>query len=901
MIYSCCNNDRRTDVEVSAAFNGIDFLEVSDSPGGQIQDMETVLLVHFLKPIVPGSLEAANVVISGGERITGITVLSVIVEYPDSPLSPPDSPMASTGADYPSKVLIVTVSAAGDFSPYTLKLVTGSGDDTPPAGYDRILSSIDFSFKVLCPSDFDCEQSCSCADEPQSPPPINYLAKDYTSFRQLMLDRMAFLAPDWTERHAADEGIALIELLAYAADYMSYRQDAIATEAYLGTARRRISVRRHVRLVDYFLHDGCNSRVWVRVLVRPGVNGVVLKKGDSSDSNSFSRFLTRVKGIPSKSILKLNSPDYQVALDSGAQVFEPMTDTLLYYDHNEIHFYTWGDGNCCLPGGSTCASLLGYYPGLTCGTILILQEVRGPMTGQPEDADPAHCQAVSLTSVTYISDPLYAADYPATYPLYPGNNPLGVPVTQITWAAADALTFPLCISSQQGNEPFENVSVVFGNIVLADNGQSIVDSTTSSLSPSLVPSANPALTPVTVTCGHFAINGFSDEPVIESAPPRYNPMVMQAPLTHAAPLGVATVVSFCTTKTPGVFAKVLPARAAMEWQVPNALPVISLFVPPAPGQDIAIEWTPLRDLLKSGASDRVFVVETESDGRAYLRFGDSVMGERPAPGTRFAAAYRIGNGTSGNIGSGTLAYLATADASVIAAVQDSGAIINPMPATGGTEPETMEHARENAPSAFRTQQRAVIAGDYETLAKVTDNSIQRAACTYRWTGSWRTAFVSVDRLNGAAVDAVFETSLQTGLEPFRMAGQDLAVNGPDYVSLYVEMTICVDADYFVSNVEKALMSVLSDKTLPDGAKGVFHPDNFTFGQTLYLSPLYAAAQAVAGVKSVLITQFRRQSDPLPALPLNGEMVLGMLEIARLENDPNYPEHGVLKLYMQGGK
>ena len=69
--------------------------------------------------------------------------------------------------------------------------------------------------------------------------------------------------PDWTERHVPDLGITLVELLAYVGDYLSYYQDAVATEAYLDTARRRISVRRHVRLVDYRMHDGCNARAWV--------------------------------------------------------------------------------------------------------------------------------------------------------------------------------------------------------------------------------------------------------------------------------------------------------------------------------------------------------------------------------------------------------------------------------------------------------------------------------------------------------------------------------------------------------------------------------------------------------------------------------------------------------------
>ena len=94
---------------------------------------------------------------------------------------------------------------------------------------------------------------------------INYLAKDYASFRQLILDRLALIMPEWQETHVPDLGITLVELLAYVGDYLSYYQDAVATEAYLDTARQRISVRRHVRLVDYAMHEGCNARTWVAV------------------------------------------------------------------------------------------------------------------------------------------------------------------------------------------------------------------------------------------------------------------------------------------------------------------------------------------------------------------------------------------------------------------------------------------------------------------------------------------------------------------------------------------------------------------------------------------------------------------------------------------------------------
>jgi len=63
------------------------------------------------------------------------------------------------------------------------------------------LSRIDFSFKVDCPSEFDCKQDLICPPENFEEPEINYLAKDYSSFRRLMLDRLSVIMPDWKEKN----------------------------------------------------------------------------------------------------------------------------------------------------------------------------------------------------------------------------------------------------------------------------------------------------------------------------------------------------------------------------------------------------------------------------------------------------------------------------------------------------------------------------------------------------------------------------------------------------------------------------------------------------------------------------------------------------------------------------
>ncbi|HEX6649345.1 MAG TPA: hypothetical protein VF075_07390, partial [Pyrinomonadaceae bacterium] len=221
MIYFCCDDERRRNaVKNHPTLNGIDFLEVRDELSDPLEQRQRTLLVHFLKNLTPGALDVTNILIEGGDRIRNIKVTKVrIGAHTSPPLSPPAN----------ANILIVEVSARGDFSTYTLRLVKDPNTTNPPNGFDPILSSVEFSFKVACPTDFDCKTERVCPPEATEQPEINYLAKDYASFRQLMLDRMALLAPQWRERNPADLGIVLVEMLSYVGDYLSYQQDAVAT------------------------------------------------------------------------------------------------------------------------------------------------------------------------------------------------------------------------------------------------------------------------------------------------------------------------------------------------------------------------------------------------------------------------------------------------------------------------------------------------------------------------------------------------------------------------------------------------------------------------------------------------------------------------------------------------
>jgi Baseplate J-like protein len=874
MIYSCCSDHRREAVLNHSTLNGIDFLEVRGEQQPGDDQRQRVLEVHFIKSLGSNVPQKEDISIKGGERIRNVAVIDAVV-----------------GMGSQSNILIVLVDKAGDFSTYTLQVQQAPSHLL----FDPLLSSIDFSFKVECSNDFDCQVTSICSPEQLIEPEINYLAKDYASFRQLMLDRIAVLVPQWSERNPADLGIVLVELLAYVGDYLSYQQDAIATEAYLGTARRRISVRRHARLVDYYMHDGCNARTWIYIQVDMDI--VKQHKDDPSPLPSGTQLLTTIPG--QSPLIAPDSFEYNQALNVQPEIFETLQDIDgLFQGHNELHFYTWGADECCLPQGATVAILYGNLAStLQKGDVLIFEEVLGPNTGQPEDADPSHRHAVRLSGVIAMQDPLGGqfADVPNDSP---------VDITQIEWSTEDALPFPLCISSRQdaanGGPLIANVSVARGNIVLADHGRTIKPDETLGpvLSPTLykVPALNGDLCR-TVTassvdhCGGSVANGRCAPSTPIPIIPRFRPDLREGPLTQAATITITDPNTGMTQRLP--FDPGASASAALNRDMQDVIPAITL-------NDQV--WQPRRDLLGSDPSATDFVAEVEADGTTYLRFGDGQHGLRPAPGTLFTAHYRIGNGTRGNVGIDTIT-------SIVCNLPNITAVRNPLPARGGVDPESIEDVRQKAPDAFRTQERAVTPDDYAEVAR-RHPEVLRAAATFHWTGSWHTVFLAIDRLGGAQVDEDFKKTMRQFMELYRMAGYDLEIDGPIYVSLEIDMTVSVKPDYFRSNIKATLLQIFSNSILPDGRRGVFHPDNFTFGQTIYLSPIYSAAQAVAGVDFVQVTTFQRQnlSGPQGAaattcsdILAQGKLKLGRLEIARLDNDPNFPEHGVFRLTMEGGK
>jgi hypothetical protein len=818
---------RRREAVLASALNGIDYVEILDADAPTPADRQRFLRVTFLKSPPPAGLAPANFAISGGERITGITV---------------DGVTANGG------VLLLHLSAYGDFSIYQLTIQAASGSGFDPATVDPLFASAAFSFKADSPSDFDCQAAPVVVTPWPRPPQLDYLSKDYASFRQMMLDRIAALAPQWQERNTADLGVTLVELVAHVGDLLSYRQDAIATEAYLGTARRRTSIRRHARLVDYVIQDGVNARTFLQAQVSADL---ILPQGTQA--------LTSLPGVAPR--LAPGSADLVRAMGLSPQVFETLSDAQMRRAHNAIPFHTWGEESFRIPQGATRATLKGQFPNLQAGDWLMFEEVLGPRTGEPNDADPARRCAVRLISVTADSDPVGGA-----FETPPTTTALAV--TEIEWARADALPFPFQVAAEvlSGGvaRRFDTISVARGNLVLADHGATVASETVG-------PVPQPWLfRPPTVSDGFIV----GDATPI---PPRFRPRLASGPLAFGAPYDPADPPS--------------SAKAALATSPADAHPLISLSG--AIGGQPSKPWMARRDLLQSDPDAADFVVETETDGSAWLRFGDDTYGQRPPPGTLFSARYRIGDPLSGNVAADAITHVVSPDGGVTS-------LRNPLPASGGVAPESLEHVRQAAPFAFRTQQRAVTPADYQAAAEG-HPEVRRAAATFRWTGSWQTIFLTIDRVGGLPVDADFAASVRSFLEPFRLAGHDLQVDGPCLIGLDIALLVTVDGDHFRGDVERALLAVFGAGLSPDGRPQVFNPDSFTFGQSVYLSVIYAAAQAVDGVAAVDVTTFQRRDRPGGDGLTLGRLDFDRLEIPRLDNNPDFPERGTLKFTMGGGK
>jgi hypothetical protein len=759
-------------------------------PGAQglarvaVDDRNATLVVTFLRPIaLPAQaylLDPRSYTLTGGQR-----------RFPRVLTA---TPLTATPPDPTRPQVRLTLDILGDFSVYTL---TVSGPDIDP-----FFASGRLRFRLACGDPFDCrERPAAAAPAPGLPVVIDYLAKDYASFRQALLDFVPTRLPAWTERSEADLGMMLLELLAATGDTLSYVQDRIANEAFLETATQRRSVAGHLALLGYEMDDGASAWTWLQFQVN------------------------ELHTVPAAGFQVGNAPTRP---GEPVIVFETLAAATLDPRHNTIALYAWGHADCCLPRQATSAVLAGRYDGLKAGDHLLLADDQG------------HRDVVRL-----IADAEVVAVPAGAPPPAPGEDRL----TVVRWSVATPLQHDYCLGAAP-DQPARARTLARANLVPSTHGETIRETLRAA---------------------------------VTTAPPGPSPRRQRlrlgvAPLARLDAETLRAVVPLPTGPEPTTPFTERAAGGASTLQLD------------VDGQ----RWQERQSLLGSRPDDPVFRVELDDEGAATVVFGDDVFGQRLPDTAEVTALYRVGGGTLGNVAADTLTR----------AVEDPlpwlVSVTNPLAAVGGRDPESREHARRTGPATFQTPLVAVTAADYQAAAQAFvdprgEGRIQRATAAFRWTGSWLTVQLAVDPLGGERLSPALGRGLRDHLEAARLTGYDLAVAGAVYVPIDLALEFCAAPGARASDVQLALQQALG---------AFFHPDNFSFGDALHVSRFLAAVMAVPGVESARVTRLARLHAALPERDTatnlrQGFLAIGAREIVRLDNDRNFPEHGLLAIQPRG--
>lgn len=823
--------DRIASLKAQDQVTGIDFINVDTS--------QTILDIYFLRPVttlvspLPGTIDASDILIHSTTE--GLPVIEIL-----SPLTW----LVVDGQD----VLRVITKSPGDFTLYKFKITD--------ARIDPYYNDVPFSFKANCPSDLDCAPpEHECPPDEMVDFPVDYLARDFWSFRQALLDFASLRYPDWTDRLEADAGVMMAELMSAVGDEMAYYQDRVAREAFLETATQRRSIRRHARLVDYHMHDGLGAFAWLEMMVDPaslGIQNIVAGTTVFALSNGNDRIDFEVgNGL----IEAINLKQYTVSVD-----------------RNVLFPHLWDEDQTCLPVGTTSLYLEGHHTAHLPFDDFAIDPVTGIetqgkwvllKTNPTNAAQPIRKQMVRLVTITDMVDPVLAQN-----------------ITFIQWEQAQALPFEFDLT----------VLTVSANMLPATAGITKKAYFLVNKTPGLSAAAMQAFMiyddPALIHDEAIYREGHDGTPAPRFTLPgtQNDNLVYLGATTGTAKPEIVLQRFFWNTTTwqPDPHA----------WEYKRSLIGVN-----------SSEPEDLHFTLDDGSWQRVVGYQRigkEIEHRDYafnngvtIRFGDGEFGKLPDDDSVFVVYYRLGGGKRSNVSFN----------SINAFIANPGfitAVTNPLPALNGVDAETPVELRQVVADAFRSiTYRAVRPEDYAEAAERLP-WVQKAGAVFRYTGSWLTAFVTVDPKGKVGLDPLERKELQDQMDRFRQAGRQVYVTDPEYASIDLEIEICVAADAYGGEVKERVMEALMGKKGLWPQEGYFSPDRFTFGTHLERSSLEAAIQEVPGVKAVEAVRFRRRGwfawrnfreysyDP------------GKNVIIRIENDPLHPERGTLKLYTHGG-
>jgi uncharacterized phage protein gp47/JayE len=287
-------------------------------------------------------------------------------------------------------------------------------------------------------------------------------------------------------------------------------------------------------------------------------------------------------------------------------------------------------------------------------------------------------------------------------------------------------------------------------------------------------------------------------------------------------------------------------------------------------------WHEAENLYGKDGEQRVYTIHVDDDGVMTVHFGDGQTGARlPSGRSNVVATYRQGIGSDGNVAAGSLTTLLDKPVGL-------KKVINPREAEGGSDPETLDAARENAPNTVRTFDRIVSLRDFEDAARAY-NGVTKARAAWQWDGVERTVLLTVAGDHGAEIQAGSQThrNLVADLDSRRDPNRKMTVQSFNRVPIQVKVAIEVDSDYEDETIQRNALVAL---------RRYLAFDNLNLGQAIHLSDLYRILHGVEGVVAADVNrlQFRcsadRASHGASADPVQAHLTIFVTELATIEDE-----------------
>ena len=274
-------------------------------------------------------------------------------------------------------------------------------------------------------------------------------------------------------------------------------------------------------------------------------------------------------------------------------------------------------------------------------------------------------------------------------------------------------------------------------------------------------------------------------------------------------------------------------------------------------------WQEVDDLGGSGPDDPHYLLDRTTGD---IRFGDGRHGAIPtanvlSPVSNIVARrWLSGGGAASNLGAGTVTTLAT----VVPGIK---AVRNDLPASGGTDDETVDAAKLRAPAELKAKGRAVTAEDFELLARSAPANVARAHALAlvhpRYPGvavPGAVTMLVVPDAPGNAPKAAPATlaAVCAWLEAHRLVTTEVFATCPRYRQVRVVADVVVAADADLAQVRRAVADALVTFLHP--LRGGDDGQGWPFGGTIYSSDLFRVVLGVPGVFRVRDNQLTVELD-----------------------------------------